>query len=77
MKPYEIRQSFKGSQDGITVEEFTEGTVAPLSEALADIAIAEGWAVQAREGDEPKSVAVAPENKALQPVKATKKPKSK
>lgn len=77
MKPYKILQSFKGSQDGIRVEDFEEGQIKDLSDSLSDIAITEGWAEPASEGDEPKSIAVAPENKAAQPVKATKKPKSK
>lgn len=44
-KKYEILQTFKGSPDGITVIEYSKGTDdVELSDALAEVALAEKWA---------------------------------
>ena len=44
MKEYHIRETFKGSQDGINVDTFREGTQCILSNGLAEQALKMGWA---------------------------------
>jgi hypothetical protein len=44
MKPYHILHDFRGSQTGLDSHEFTAGTTADLSDALAAVAVGEGWA---------------------------------
>jgi len=44
MKPYRILKAFNGSQHGHDFVSFAAGSEAPLSDALAAIAVREGWA---------------------------------
>ncbi len=46
MKQYTILHSFNGSQTGLDCSRFEAGTVAKLSDSLAAVAVAEGWAVE-------------------------------
>ena len=44
MKPHHILKSFRGSQDGLSAASFVAGRTELLSDALAAIAVREGWA---------------------------------
>ena len=66
MKPHRILKSFPGSQTGHDHHHFEKGTVAHLSDSLAEIVVKEGWAKAVEDpADEPeaKSEGDAPANK--------------
>lgn len=41
---YQIIKDFKGSQDGSTTDAFYAGTLRELSDSLAAVVVAQGWA---------------------------------
>lgn len=44
MKPYRIKKAFSGNQTGYgDTEHFVEGTIAQITDTLAEIALKEGW----------------------------------
>jgi len=56
MKQYRILKAFNGSQHGNDFQAFTTGTTEPLSDALAAIAVKEGWAELAEQAGTPQPV---------------------
>lgn len=40
---YKVIKSFKGSPDGRFAVDYTEGQTVPLTDSLAQVALAEGW----------------------------------
>lgn len=69
MLPHRIIKSFPGSNDGIEIIHFAAGEVAPLSDDLARIAVAEGWAkpVSEEKAPEPAIPAESRETKVVEP----------
>lgn len=45
MKEYKILKSFRGSNTGATVTDYTANTTDFLSDELAEVALDEGWVV--------------------------------
>lgn len=43
MAEYKVTKSFKGSPDGKRVEEYEKGQIVPLTDSLAEVALAEKW----------------------------------
>jgi hypothetical protein len=74
MKPHKILKSFSGNQSGYgPTEQFEEGTVANLSDHLAEVVVAAGFAKPTNEeAIEEKAIDEAPENKMAKPVKGKK-----
>lgn len=66
---YEILQDFPGSQDGRFTEQFKAGTEAELSDYLANIVVAAGWArlVQSVEPESPDVSADRPRRRTKTP----------
>lgn len=78
MKPHKILKSFPGSQTGNDYHHFEEGTVEPLSNDLAAIAVKEGWAKlhvaeEFDESVEEKAINEAPANKMAKPTENKRK----
>lgn len=72
MKTYTILKTFHGSQDGLHTEAFIEGTTAVLSDDLARIVVAEGWAEPAAEApsdDRETKVEAPAETKPAKPAR--------
>lgn len=49
MAKFEVLQGFKGSPDGMRVEQFTKGETVDLCDSLAEVALAEKWVKPAKE----------------------------
>lgn len=71
MKPHSITKTFQGSQTGTDGPfTFEAGSVADLSDSLAEIAVKEGWAKPAKVEDRETKVVEPEETK---PAKKGKK----